>query len=542
MTVRDYSEAQRLHPLTLVQRFLVSIPGLLLLMLPFLSSPGQNAWTSLIFAFIYGFIAFPLIVLRYFRFRFRITSSEITIQSGVITRTNRSIPIERIHNIEIEQSLLPRLLGTAKVKIETAGSSATEGVLEYVSLKEARDIRQVVRSYQKSQAPVDNESEHDLVDSKPGETESPASSATEDEASRNDRLVEMPFSMVVLSGAYRFSLLYILLFFSGLQYVDVGPEEIVYWFERGPLQGITRFAANSPFLTGLVTILTAALLSWVSGIAVNINRFYQFRLNLDGDKLYRSQGLLTVSETTIPLKKVQAVVLRTNILMRYLGWWQMQVQTMGLNEKQRGYEVVVPFARLDEVRTVMDRIGAAPLPDEYVPVSRLHIRRVFVRNALLVVAATLAAAYFWLYALWGLTALVPCLYLAVLDYRNHGYLISEDTLYIRRGIIRHHVWIIPIHRCQAFIAGSSFFQRRLGLKSFLVDTAGAGTFAYAEVDDVTTTDADRALDELYFYFQSWYSGQDGHRRITPPSSPEVNIPRDTTPQAPSSEVRDPGGP
>jgi putative membrane protein len=538
MAVRDYSEAQRLHPLTLVQRILVSIPGLVLLMIPFLTSPDQNAWTSLIFAIIYGVIAFPLIILRYLRFRFQITSKEITIQSGVITRTNRSIPIERIHNIEIEQTLLPRLLGTAKVKIETAGSSTTEGVLEYVSLKEARNIRQVVRAYQKAETPVESERQREVVGSAEAETEPPNNTDKATEYPKIERLVEMPFSLVVLSGAYRFSLLYILLFFSGLQYVDVGPEEIVYWFERGPLQGIARFAAESPVVTVLVTIVTAAFLSWVSGIAVNINRFYRFRLSLEGDKLHRSQGLLTVSETTIPLKKVQAVVLRTNVLMRHLGWWQMQVQTMGLNEKQRGYEVVVPFARMDEIRMVMERIGAPPLPDEYLPVARLHVRRVFVRYAFLVVTATLATAYFWPFVLWGLTALGPCFYLAVLDYRNHGYRITRDTLYIRKGIIRHHVWVIPIHRCQAFIAGSSFFQRRLGLKSFLVDTAGAGTFAYAEVDDVTSHEADQAIDDLYDYFQSWYTSSDGHRSLTPPAVPAVSTARDTAPQEPSSEVRD----
>ena len=133
-TAPPAQDVRRLHPLTLLQRLVVSLPGLLILLLPFLRSPDRDAWLSLFSAVVYGMVALPLLALQYLRFRYWITPKEIVIQSGVTTRRTRSIPIERIQNIEIEQRLLPRLFGAAKVKLETAGSATTEGVLDLVSL------------------------------------------------------------------------------------------------------------------------------------------------------------------------------------------------------------------------------------------------------------------------------------------------------------------------------------------------------------------------------------------------------------------------
>src|SRR5690606_2449610 len=47
MTPPEAIEARRLHPMTLVQRLLVSIPALVVLLLPVFRAPDANAWLSL---------------------------------------------------------------------------------------------------------------------------------------------------------------------------------------------------------------------------------------------------------------------------------------------------------------------------------------------------------------------------------------------------------------------------------------------------------------------------------------------------------------
>ncbi len=510
------AEARRLHPMTLFQRVLVSLPGMAFLLLPFLlRSPDENAWFSLGSAVLYGLVALPLIVLQYLRFSYWITPREIVIQSGVLNRQHRSIPIERVQNIQIVQPLVPRLFGTAKVKVETAGSSATEGVLEYVGLEEARRIRQVVRSFQQQQQ-ADAETPASVVrEEDPGAASQAKDVPAEAASAQEEEIFAMPLGRVLLSGVFRFSLFYIALIFSVFQYVPDFEERLTGWIERGAFQGVADLVMASPVLAAFFTIGVAALFAWLTGIAVNLNRFYNFRLAREGDKLHRRQGLLTLSEGTIPIRKVQALVVRTNPLMRLFGLYALDLQTMGLDVEKQGHQTAVPIGRLEEIEALARHIRPFEMPEAFHPVSRLTIRRAFVRYAVaLMVAVALVggvgalfgdAGYFWRPALWGFAGVPLLLGFAYLRYRYHGYALSEDALYVRGGVVRHYVWVLPTEKHQVFHAQASFFQRRLGLKSLYVDTAGAATFAYPEVMDLPAAEADRRLSQLYVRFQRFFA-------------------------------------
>jgi putative membrane protein len=489
-------EPQRLHPLTLLLRVGASLPALAVILLPTLQNPSSENLVSVVLSILYGLVALPAIVLQYLRFSYRITPQQIVIQKGVLRRQNRSIPIERIQNIQIQQNLVARLIGLAKVTIETAGSSATEGSLEYVGLSDAHEIRQAVRSFQ-------HRSTDDAEDVAPPP-----------EAADSETLFAMPLPRVLLSGAFRFSLFYIALVFSALQLVD--PEAIVQRFLRsqGRIDQITETMAAYPVLTVLATIVVAGILGWISGVLIHLARYYGFQLWLDDDKLRKRHGLFTVTEGTVPLKKVQALILRTNPFMRAFGWYELEVQTVGMNVDEQGHRVIAPFAQYDDILALAQRVRSFELPEAFGSVSRLTIRRRFFRYTLALSALLLPGAYFWpagwwhpggaALPWWGFLLVPLILGWALLQYHNHGYAVRDDGLYIRRGVLSHYLWILPTEKFHAFHATASLFQRRLNLKTLFVDTAGAAAFAYPEVIDLPAAEADAQLDRLYGRFQALY--------------------------------------
>ncbi len=502
------ADARRLHPLTLVQQALVSLPGLLLIALPLLLASGSGStWASLLSVLLYGLVAVPLLVLRYLRLRYWITPRELVIQSGVINRQDRSIPLERVQNVQIEQPLLPRLVGTARVKIETAGSSGTEGVLEYVALAEAQRIRRVIRTYQRRHVPAGEEMPDEAAAEGARAKGAAAGARVEtDEADLTEAepepLFALPLRRVLLAGAFRFSLLYLALVFSVLQYVPDAEDRFIRWIERGEWQWLAEAAAASPWLAVALSVVAAALLGWLTGIALNLNRYYGFRIWLEDGKLQRRHGLLTLSQGTIPLKKVQALILRTNPLMRLFGFYRLELQTMGLDVQERGHQVAVPFAKKDEVVALAQHIRPFALPEAFRPVSRLTIRRAFVRYALLLAALVAPLAYFLWPPLWWSLLAAPLLFVpAVLRYRSLGYAMGADSFFARAGVIQHHVWVLPADKHQVFYTQATLFQRRLGLRSLSVDTAGAASFSYPEVPDLPAAEADDRLADLYARFQ-----------------------------------------
>ena len=529
-TLNAVREAKRLHPMTLLQRVLVSIPALVLALFPVLQSSNSASWPLLFMGLAYGLVALPAIVLQYLRFSYRITPNEIVIQSGVLNRKNRSIPVERIQNIQIEQSLVPRMLSTAKVKIETAGSASTEGVLEYVSLNEARSIRQTIRSFKNQQ------------DASPG-ADAPATEPAAD-AVAGTLIFSMSPARVLLSGAFRFSLLYIAVIFSVFQFFPA--DDILRWIEttRGEVEGFMQTALTSPWLVGLFTIALAGFFGWFTGIAVNLNKYYGFRLWLDGDKLRLRRGLLTLAEGTIPLDKVQTLILRTNPLMRQFGWYALEVQTVGLDVEEQGHRVVVPFAQASTILDLAQKIRPFQPPSDFEMVSPLTIRRSFVRYAVGLGVVTALGVYVWpadwwaptgIALPWWLLALLPALLgLAVLQYYYHGYSLKGEGFYVRRGVLNQYLWMTPTEKFHVFYTSASIFQRRLGLRTLFVDSAGAAASAYPEAVDLPADAASTLMARLYAQFKVLYA-----RRIEEATgSPSARLAPEDRPALPEAELRD----
>ncbi len=133
---------RRLHPLTFVHFVFLAIVGFIF---AGISSPDTGRY-SLIFAIVYATIAGPYAIAKYIRFRYHVTSDELVIHYGVFKRVRRNIHSERIHTVSIERNMLARILGTAAVKIETAGTGEAEGNLSYVGVREAERIRNLLRT------------------------------------------------------------------------------------------------------------------------------------------------------------------------------------------------------------------------------------------------------------------------------------------------------------------------------------------------------------------------------------------------------------
>ena len=79
----------------------------------------------------------------WYRTKFRITATELRIDTGVFNRRSRRVRLDRILEIGVNQPFVARLLGLAELKIETATTEA-EVSLSYLPLGEAHQVRQVL--------------------------------------------------------------------------------------------------------------------------------------------------------------------------------------------------------------------------------------------------------------------------------------------------------------------------------------------------------------------------------------------------------------
>jgi putative membrane protein len=171
------------------------------------------------------------------------------------------------------------------------------------------------------------------------------------------------------------------------------------------------------------------------------------------------------------------------LFRRLFGLVTLRVDTSGSHREHRddnsGRDVLLPITR----RSAVDGLLTAFFPDfdagpmegaEWRRVSRLAIRRGTIKGAIVcaLAAAILFGASRRIAALWPL-ALGPLVYfISVANYRNLGYALSERYFCARRGWAGRSTSIVPINKIQAVEVSQSPFDRRLGLATLSVDTAG----------------------------------------------------------------------
>ena len=469
VTLPASERPQRLHPFTMLFAALsVGRRFLLPAIIGGVSAGGGE--TGDVVRWILGILAVPALgfaVAKYATFRFRLGAEELVIDSGVLQRKHRVIPLARVQNIELRQGVLQTFCGVVEVRVETAGGGGeTEAVLSVLDREAGETLREQLLARRRGAA---------------GDIVAP-SSATEPQAVVT-RLAHLSPRDLAIAGAtanqaglIAAGLLGLLQFVDDLPFVFPAPvrELTLRWEEAGAV-GVAVLL--------LIGVVLLVIVGWVVSIVGSVVGYHDFTLDREGNELRKRYGLVSRREASVPLERVQSVRVEESLLRRPFGLATLKIESAGGNpgERQRGgAEAFLPLARREEI----DCLVAGVFPD--VGYGGLHLtgvhpsarRRLVVRYALrlLLLAAFLAVVA--RAAAWVPLALLPIgVGLAHWQYRNRGYATLPGYIIARRGVFNRITWIIPERKLQTLHATQDPFQRRLGLASLTVDTAAGGRVA-----------------------------------------------------------------
>lgn len=416
--------------------------------------------------------SFVLALLGWWRFTYRIDADALTIEQGVLRRSHRSIPRERIQDVSIEQDLLRRLFGMVKVRIETGGGDANEASLDSVSRAEAVRLRALLAR---------------------GRGPGPARPAAEMAAEAPVLVFTMTPARLLLHGLFGFSLVWIAAIFGLLQFVDDA-----LGIEWNALFDTGRAAAARAGGAGIALALAVALLlGFVTGAARNVSRDYNFHLFQARGRFRRVRGLFTRTEVVIAQARIQLAVVRRGPISGRLGWCSVEVQTLGGSDDRGGRQQMAPLASAAEAADVVRACGLPRFdPVGLQPVDRAYIARRAVRTAV-PFALGVAGAGLLVPQIWFALALTPLsLVAAVVERRHHRYAFRSTSLQVVRGVLSQREWIVPYGAIQAVTIEAGWLQRRLGTATLSVSTAGARGWSKPAVIDLRAEEAAALAREL----------------------------------------------
>jgi putative membrane protein len=422
--------------------------------------------------------------LRWRTFTYQILPGQLVIARGLVHRTRRSIPAERIQDVSIKQGPVSRLFGLAEVRVETGSGEADEGRLDSVSLSEAHRLREVLRSLR--------------AQSRGGEAGREGGAGTHaEEDDVEAALFAMGLPRLLGFGLFNFSLVWIAAILGGLQYLD---QALGYGWDRwlelaGVAERELQSRVNASVILGVSA--TAIALGLVAGIVRTVLKYHGFTLAHAGARFRYRRGLLTRTEVVVAKRQIQLGLVERGAVSGRLGWSAFKVQTLGSSDEASGRQELVPFARDGETAPI---IALAGLPSfeaaRLGPVSRWHGLGGLVGFVAAPALILGGAAVFFPPAGLGLLVLPLPLVVALLRRRYHRYALAGTSVQVARGVLTRRDWTVPYGNVQAITVRRGPVQRWLGIATVRIDTAGARGLHRPHVHDLDQADAAAFLGDL----------------------------------------------
>jgi len=471
---------QRLHPLTpllrAVQLLYAIIAGVIA------SQSGVGATVIVIFIFTVAIAAW--ITVAYLRFRYRITDDSLIIKHGVLFRRRRVIPRSRIQNVDLRAGLVQQLFKVTTARIETAGGQATEATLHVVSRDEGVRLRArlvgLAHDTPRPTAAAALLGDAHAALAEPGRA-TPAAGSTVHHVS--------PLQLVIAGATSNRAGFLVGLLFGGDYLFDFMPTDRILarfippqYLESGQaVEGLVQTAQSDmqAFLTGLFVLgIIFGVAGWAVSILASVVRYFDFTLRQHGNELQVGYGLFTRREKGFRRSRIQNVQIEEPILRRWLKLASLRVQTAGYGpglKADERMETLSPIIRAGELNDYLHAV----YPEfewnsvDWRPSHPRARRRLFIRRAFIVIAATAVLAVLTTPDAYILPiALVPAWFLAHAHYRHLGHARAGSYVLVREGLWNRRTYIVPIRKIQALQLRQTPFQRRLGLGTLNIETAG----------------------------------------------------------------------
>jgi len=408
--------------------------------------------------------------IRWRRFEYLFDEENLKITKGIIKRSDRDIPLKRVQNVDVKRNIIHRILGISVVSLETAGGSTTEASLKYVELSEADKIKQKIRDFKQ-----ENESDEEKNQNK-------------DAGEELYRIDDKELLILGLTGIDQ-RIIFGLLGLLGFSIPSITP--LLEGSGIGLFNGI------------LVVIMVAFSVVVASNFVANLSRFYNFRLMKRKDTLEYSRGLVNRSEGSVPLRKLQRIVISDNPLKRLFDRSSLSIETAGYSRKDQELELAIPLAKKDQVRELVTQLEY--LEDyslEKIPVRTM--RKYFTRYA---VASTLVLSIIYLWTSEFYYISIPlfaslALLASFLKWKHIGYSELDEHFVVRKGFWNRKEIIVPYHRTQNIIMSDTILQRLWDLSSVTLDIAGTGFMSGdAKIIDIDESEAWDVSKRLHENFQ-----------------------------------------
>jgi putative membrane protein len=426
-------------------------------LIPLIAATGFGGGTTTIVLLVIGVTLLSLgtAALSWWRFSYADGPTSVVVTRGLLSRSVRTVPNDRIRGVEVEAPPLHRVFGLVKVRIDAAAGAADkdeELLVDGVTRAEGDRLRAAVLTHR--------------AEATPEAVEEPV----EEEFSRFDNrwLLYAP-----LVGSYlAVPLAAVGALFRVLQEL---PERL-----RPDIEGV-EVASWRVLVIALAGTLILLLAGSVIGAAV-VN--WGFRLVRRGGSLIATRGLITRRHTELEIDRIRGCTVSEGAGMRLVGAARVSALVTGLGDAARRGQLL-PMGPRAEAWALGRRLVADPGPLVAHPPAarRRRILRAVLAGLVLTAAGVVATASagWWEVLVAGIVLTVLGVPLGLRRFAALGHATGPASFTVRSGWLVREQVVLQRRAVVGWQVHQTFFQRRAGLATVLA-CVGAGRGGYAAVD------------------------------------------------------------
>ncbi len=399
--------------------------------------------------------------LKFINFTFYIDDEqdEFIISKGIFNKTKIAIQLNKIQQVNINQSFIQKIIGVYALEVDTAGSSSKEVSIRAISHDLALSLKSKL---------LNNTVAKDTI-----------SSETETKQVETLHQIDISFLSLVkvgLTSKYGRTFAVLIAFFAAI-------FEKISQFSRDNStieNQIDNYANRAVSILGLL-LFVFVILVLIINLVRTIIKYFDFKIVKQQNSVVLSYGLLNKKTTIIKPEKVQIVTISSNYLQKKLRVLDIKIKqaSVGASQKEEQKSAIEipgcnPTERDEIIKMLFQKLPTKEFTLQ--PNIRSIIFSVFkfivIPSLILLVLInqiTLSDYHYLLFIPLYLAIVIVAIYFGFV----HSKLFVSDNFIIKQsGVWDIDQEIIEISKIQAITVKQLFWHKRPNIGSLILHTAG----------------------------------------------------------------------
>lgn len=402
-------------------------------------------------------------LINYFYFSYQVVHDELIVKKGWLNKSTTAIKLDKIHEVNLNQKFIHKLIGLYLVNIDSAGSASTEIEINGIDFQKALALKDVLTS----SVEIKHESPTTLSDQS-------NEMSIEDQA--EDKIKISLISLIKIGLTRNYLQTFGLLIAFSFQIIDQ-LQDFFYKDDTSVYDDIfkTSYQEYLSFI-GIALFFGLIILIVVFNLGRTLLTYFNYQVNLKNKHLTASYGLTDSHIISVPANKVQMFQFKQNYFQKLMNLFEVKIKQVESNEdnkKKKG--LVIPGANYLELSKLFNVIFTDSLID-LKNGCKPHIRVLIIKILILCIPAIVSLGIMFftdsLYFSWIILPIFifACL-LIFIGYKNEKMIFKNDFIVLKTGIWDITTTYLPVDKIQKISISQSYFQEKKEIGSLNLHTA-----------------------------------------------------------------------